>query len=207
MRPMWGKPMVIDGCSCVAIGDEVAHSRRRWGRLLKMIVAAIGLLALLLGRLDVVPAGASGPPTKALTVCDEPHLLSAISSVETQGGTVQFECSGDIGLSAPISVTTGDNFVLDASTAPSPGVILDGQGDTQIFDVEGGQLNLIDLSVENGAVTGTTGATGTDGAQGIFATDCYDDPDLCPGGAHGVNGMTAGQGGAARPAGGGGGRA
>ncbi len=96
------------------------------------------------------------PRPTTLTSCDSTDLLQAIATAEGSGGngTVLFACSGTITLSSPIVVVAPENLSLDASSALGS-VTLSGGNSTQVFIVEGGDLNLTDVDVASGLSGGT----------------------------------------------------
>ena len=116
------------------------------------------------------------PPT-ILSTCDEPSLLTAISSATgpSGDGTVQFNCTGQIMISSSIVISSGEDLTLDASEAPSPGVTLEGvyteippgiEVTPRLFDVQGGTLSVIDIDMYGFDLAGTFGVAGTNGTGG-----------------------------------------
>ena len=59
-----------------------------------------------------------------------------------------------------ITLSAG-SMTLDASGSS---VVLDGQSKTRLFDMKGGTLTLVDLTLQNGAATGAAGAPGAKGS-------------------------------------------
>jgi hypothetical protein len=90
---------------------------------------------------------------------------------------VVFACHGTIDFPSPLVVSRG-SVTLDAS---GQNVILSGQKKSQLFQVTGGSLTLVDLTLTDGAVTGTNGPKGTAGTAGRAGTN----------GANGANGSDA----------------
>ena len=98
------------------------------------LVAILVLLAL---TLPASPAQAGG----VVGVCDETHLLSALSG----GGTVTFTCSGTITLTSTITIAA--NTTIDGS---GQAVTLSGGGARRLFKVNSGvTLTLDRLTVAN----------------------------------------------------------
>lgn len=123
--------------------------------------------------------GAGAPPgggSIALESCDQTDLDAAIAEAEVAGGSgiVEFDCSGTIDITPePITIDSGDDLTLDASTAPGQ-VTLSGDDDNQVFDVAGGSLNLVDVNVTQGMIVGVGGSigdTGDEGTAGANGTD------------------------------------
>ena len=153
----------------------------RWG------LPIVACLILVVARSAVVPAAAA--PTTSLSSCDSADLLSAISTAdESSPAVVQVLCSGTIVLTSPIVVSGGDDLTLDASTAPSPGMTLSGGQSNQVFDVQGGTLNLVDVDVTDGLVQGVSAGPGVDGDP----ADDGDDGTVGANGNDGTNGGTVG---------------
>ncbi|MGD0167885.1 MAG: collagen-like protein, partial [Gaiellaceae bacterium] len=116
------------------------------------------------------------PPTgKTLTKCTFVALQKAVAV----GGTVQFGCSGTIAFTQAITLSAG-SVTLDAS---GRSVVLDGQTKTRLFDVKGGALTLVDLTLQNGAVTGAKGASGAKGSKGSNGDNGADGKDGVEGSA------------------------
>jgi hypothetical protein len=87
-------------------------------------------------------SGSNSGPSKVVTECSEPSLLSALSG----GGTVTFACDGTIALSRTIAVST--NLTLDAA---GHSIRLSGQGTVRPLLVNpGATLTLDGLSIANG---------------------------------------------------------
>ena len=136
----------------------------------------------------VAPAGAAGPrkpvalaaeaTAKTLSKCTFAALQKAVAA----GGTVQFACRGTIVFTQAVTLDAG-SVTLDGS---GWSVVFDGQAKTRLFDVKGGALTLVDLTLQNGAVTGAKGASGTKGSKG-------GDGDNGTKGEDGVNGTSPGQ--------------
>jgi predicted outer membrane repeat protein len=101
------------------------------------LVAILVLLALIL---PASPAQAGG----GVSVCDESHLLSALSG----GGTVTFSCSGTITLTNTITIAA--NTTIDGS---GQAVIISGNKAVRVFKLNSGvTLSLKGLTVANGFV-------------------------------------------------------
>jgi len=95
------------------------------------------LIVLVLSALTVPasPVRAGG----AVSVCDEGHLLAALSG----GGTVTFTCSGIVTLTNPITVAA--NTTVDGS---GQAVTISGNNAVQVFHVDSGvTLNLKGLTI------------------------------------------------------------
>jgi len=107
--------------------------------------------------------GVCGSPVESrasvvITVCDQQHLESAVST----GGNVAFACDGTITLTNTISVT--NNCVLDAS---GHAVTISGGDSVRIFNVGAGvAFTIINLEISHGQNTGTPGAPGATGLPG-----------------------------------------
>ena len=109
------------------------------------LVAIFILLALIL---PAAPAHAGG----VVGICDEAHLLSALSG----GGTVTFACSGTIVLTSTITIAA--NTTIDGS---GQSVTLSGGGAVRLFKVNGGvTLSLQELTVANGSGSAIYGGSG-----------------------------------------------
>lgn len=106
--------------------------------------------------------------------CDDASLQAAFAV----GGYVAFDCSATIALSRTLSVQSGADLTLDASgnqvTLQAPGAGPDcfafapsgpSGVDERVFDVQGGQLTLIDLTVACGQVDGAAGSAGAKGTS------------------------------------------
>ncbi len=132
-------------------------------------------------------AGAKTGATQ-ITSCTTGAVQSAIAA----GGSYVFDCGGIIappvvdGKQVPFTVPSGDTVSLDATGAPSA-VIFDGGRASQLFAVNGGDLTLIGVTVQDGLASGTQGTAGTVGADG---TDGADGPGGKAGSA--MTGPTAG---------------
>ena len=126
------------------------------------------------------PAIALAPQATAntLTKCTFAALQKAVAA----GGTVQFAYSGTIPFTQAITLSAG-SVTLDVSGWP---VLFDGQGKTRLFDVKGGALTLVDLTLQDGAVTGAKGASGAKGPKGSNGDNGAD-------GTSGVNASSPGQ--------------
>jgi hypothetical protein len=99
----------------------------------------VGVILILLAlALPASPAHAGG----AVTVCDEAHLLAALSG----GGTVTFACSGVITLSNTIRIT--ENTTINGSGQV---VTISGNHAVGVMQVNSGiSLNLDTLTIANG---------------------------------------------------------
>lgn len=110
--------------------------------------------------------------TAVVETCDDPSLQAAFAT----GGYVAFDCSGTINLSRTLVVRAGADTTLDASgdqvTLQAPGAEPGcfalapsgpAAGVDRAFDVEGGELTLIGLTVACGRADGAAGATGATG--------------------------------------------
>jgi len=148
------------------------------GRAFVATFAALSITAL---------AGAKTGATP-ITSCTTTAVQSAIAA----GGSYVFECGGAIapplvgGKQVPFTVPSGDTVSLDATGAPSA-VIFDGGRASQLFAVNGGDLTLIGVTIQDGLASGTPGTAGTVGADG---TDGADGPGGKAGSA--MTGPTAG---------------
>lgn len=108
-------------------------SSQRW-----ILTVLLVLTLLMPGASTPTPAHAGG----VVTVCDEAHLLAAL----TGGGTVTFTCSGTITLSATIVIST--DTTLDGS---GQAVTISGNNVVRVFTVQPGvTLTLKRLTVANG---------------------------------------------------------
>lgn len=102
---------------------------------LNHIAFILVLLALLL---PASPTFAGG----VVSVCDEAHLLTALTS----GGTVTFSCSGTIMLTGPITISA--DTTIDGS---GEDVTISGNHEVQVFTVaEGVAFNLNRLTITDG---------------------------------------------------------
>ena len=103
----------------------------------------LGVPALLILFVAAAPAHAAG----IVTVCDEAHLLSALSG----GGDVTFTCSGTITLTDTITITSGTT--VDGS---GQAVTISGNNAVQLFYVGAtATLNLKSLTIADGRGKGT----------------------------------------------------
>ena len=111
--------------------------------------------------------------------CSATALLSAIANAESdQTDTVQIACTKKITLDSPIVVGASTSLTLVGTGA---GTVISGGKHTQLFSVAtDGVLNLQDLTLTEGWVTGAGGGGGSDGFSG-------DDGAL---GVNGANGLT-----------------
>ncbi len=101
----------------------------------------LGILVLLALTVPASPAHAGG----VVSVCDEAHLLAALAG----GGTVTFECSGTITLTAEIVIAA--DTTIDGS---GQDVTISGNNAVRVFTVSSGvKLNLDELTVANGATS------------------------------------------------------
>ena len=99
------------------------------------LVAILFLLAL---ALPTATAHAGG----VVSVCDEAHLLSALSG----GGTVEFSCSGTIALTSTITIST--DTTIDGT---GQAVTISGNNSVGVFKVNSGvTLTLNQLIIANG---------------------------------------------------------
>ncbi len=148
-------------------------ARRSKLRLLvpDMILALVVFLALVVCQSPGQATAASSGPT-VLKKCSYAALNAAVQ----KGGVIRFACKGTVSFTAPITVT---KTVTIESAGYS--VTFDGQSKSQIFRVTAGKLTLVDLTLQNAAVTGTKGVSGAAGTDGVAGTDG-------PGGANGVEG-------------------
>ena len=127
------------------------------GRALAGVFVALSVAAL---------AGAKTGATP-ITSCTTGAVQSAIAA----GGSYVFNCGGIIaqpvvdGKQVPFTIPSGDTVSLDATGAPSA-VIFDGARASQLFAVNGGNLTLIGVTLQDGLAMGTTGTAGTVGADG-----------------------------------------
>ena len=139
--------------------------RHRWSGL----PWAVGLSCVLTVWL-VAPAGAAGPrkpvamaaeaTAKTLTNCTFAALQKAVAA----GGVAHFACSGTIAFTQAVTVGAGNSVTLDGS---GWSVVFDGKAKTRLFVVaKGGTLTLVDLTLQDGAVTGAKGASGAKGSKG-----------------------------------------
>jgi predicted outer membrane repeat protein len=108
-----------------------------WPKYLGIILLTLVLVLLALA-VPAKPAHAAG----TVGVCDEAHLLAALSG----GGTVTFTCSGTITLTSTIFV--GVNTTIDGAGQT---VTLSGNNAARVFTVNGGAtLALNRLTIANG---------------------------------------------------------
>ena len=131
-----------------------------------MALVAVGVAAL--GGATTTAKTAATPITSCTT--------SAIQSAIQAGGSYVFDCGGIIappvvdGQQVPFTVPSGDTVSLDATGAPSA-VTVDGSRASQLFAVNGGDLTLIGLTVQDGLAAGTPGTAGPVGADGTDGAD------------------------------------
>ena len=138
-----------------------------------MMLALAIFLALAICQVPGNATAASSGPT-VLKTCSYAALNAAVQ----KGGVILFACNGTIPFTSPISVT---KTVTIESAGYS--VTLDGQSKSQIFRVTAGKLTLVDLTLQNAAVTGGKGISGVAGTNGVAGTDGA-------GGANGVPGTS-----------------
>ncbi len=132
------------------------------GRALVATFVALSVTAL---------AGAKTGATP-ITSCTTANVQSAIAA----GGSYVFDCGGIIappvvdGQQVPFTVPSGDTVSLDATGAPSA-VTFDGGRASQLFAVNGGDLTLTDVTIQDGVASGTPGTAGPVGADGTDGAD------------------------------------
>jgi len=124
------------------------------------------VLILLVLALPAAPAYAGG----VVSVCDESHLLTALSG----GGAVTFTCSGYIGLTNTITIAA--NTTIDAS---GQSVTISGNSEARVFVVKSGvSLTLSHLTVSWGKDTSGWiggGAVYSDGGHVIITNSMITD--------------------------------
>ena len=131
-----------------------------------MALVAVGVAAL--GGATTTAKTAATP----ITSCTTSGGQSAIQT----GGSYVFDCGGIIappvvdGQQVPFTVPSGDTVSLDATGAPSA-VTFDAGRASQLFAVNGGDLTLIGLTVQDGLAAGTPGTAGPVGADGTDGAD------------------------------------
>lgn len=112
--------------------------------------------------------------TTVLQNCDDQSLQTAFA----EGGYVAFACSGTIQLTKTLVVPASLQVTLDGQGADvwlqAPPVPLAGSSQSnaagwteRVFDVEGGKLTLLDVSVSGGSVQGAMGQDGQNGPPGM----------------------------------------
>ena len=163
------------------VNDTSDEYRPRPRRALPSRAAAMvaGLAAVVLIGARVVPAAGSAPvPVPVPGQPGARHAGAAASGKATSiasctyaalvkamkgGGMIVFACDGTITVSTALVVKAGQDVTLDAS---GHSVSLSGDKKARIFQVTGGSLTLVDLSLDNGASNGSKGPTGTKGTTG-----------------------------------------
>jgi hypothetical protein len=137
------------------------------------VVAALGAAAAVAIGV-VAPEGAVGDSPTPITTCDTATVQAAI----TAGGDYTFQCGGTIltpvstsnpAEHVPFVVPSGDTVTLDATNAPST-VTLQGT-ESQVFEVDGGDLTLNSVTVQHGLALGTAGTPGTSGTTGAAGSN------------------------------------
>ncbi len=128
--------------------------------------------------------------TTVLVNCDDQSLQAAFAA----GGYIAFACSGTIQLSKTLEVPSGLQVTLDATgqgvalQAPPPPTFSSTQAAAdsgwteRVFDVQGGQLTLDDLSVIGGSVQAAMGKSGQNGTPGQSGQSGTAGSDGQPGG-------------------------
>ena len=137
------------------------------------VLALVVFLALVMCQGSVEATAASSHPT-VLKTCSYAALKAAVQ----KGGVIRFACKGTVSFTSPITVT---KTVTIESAGHS--VTFDGQSKSQIFRVTAGKLTLVDLTLQNAAVTGAKGVSGAAGTNGVAGTDG-------PDGTNGVSGTS-----------------
>ncbi|HEV3310801.1 MAG TPA: right-handed parallel beta-helix repeat-containing protein [Chloroflexota bacterium] len=164
-----------------------AARRRFW--LLRLALGVCVLASATVGVFSTpqIPAFAAGCPQSEAAIA---NLINSVSS----GGTVRLSCAlattisfspnstGSTGIRGTGTMTVGDNVTLDASS--SLGAIdLDGNGDTQLFDVKaGGAFGLTRLTLSGGAA-GNGGAVTNAGTLHVTNSSFTSDGAQYDGGA------------------------
>ena len=140
----------------------------------------LALLALLTLALPAPPVQAGG----VVSVCDEAHLLSALSG----GGTVEFSCSGTIALTSTITIST--NTTIDGA---GQAVTISGNNSVGVFKVDSGvTLALNELIIANGSATAGGGVFISSGTLMVTnSTFSGNRADLNGGAIYGSGGQVA----------------
>ena len=135
---------------------------QRW---MKRVAVLSALLALGWWAVPVGAAPRRPMASRATTLSD--CTFAKLKTAVVQGGTITFACSGTIDFGSAI-VVGGGSVTLDAS---GQSVTLNGASNTRLFEVTRGKLTLVDLTLENGKVTGDAGSSGHAGTAGTNGDD------------------------------------
>ena len=110
-----------------------------------LLVSSVPSLSRYLPNNQSQFAFASNGPVTNLLTCDSATFVSDVEA----GGTIQFgtDCTD---LTIASNITIDSSIKVDIEGAGHH-VALDGHGSTQIFFVDGGQLNISGIILENGA--------------------------------------------------------
>src|SRR5579864_4714872 len=149
---------------------------------------AVGLM-LLAPLATALPSATAAPAGTVVNVCSQASLKGAIA----KGGTVTFSLNcPDIVLTTPIAIPATLTVTVDATGHT---VAIDGNHTVRVIVVNGGNLTLTALKLENGQATGANGSGGTSGTNGTQG------PDGQPGASAGAGTGDPGQNGTAGTAG------
>ena len=131
---------------------------RKW-RLSTAAMTTVGALTVsTVGLASAEPAGAL---TRTLTTCDQASFKAAVA----KGGTVLFGVPCGLTLTSP--VTIGSTLTVDIE-GNGNSVHLSGGGSTRQFVVNGGNLTIGGIELQQGVVSASVGASGGPGGQGAL---------------------------------------
>ena len=121
---------------------------------------AATLLVVAITGLPVARVFAAPPPITKVTSCTS----AALQAAEVTGGHIQFtlDCP-DIKVDFTLVLKSGTVWVDGTGHT----IVLDVAHRGRMYEVDGGQLTLQALTLENGLVTGSTGGKGTSGKPGV----------------------------------------
>ncbi len=151
MEPGPGSPAIDTGNDATCAADPVNNLDQRGVVRPQGTHCDIGAVEHLLPFRIWCPLVYAQPASAStlVSVCDEAHLLAAISG----GGTITFDCSGAITLTTPITITA--NTTIDGS---GQDVTISGNHAVRVFKVNyGATLNLNGLTIANGSATSGAG--------------------------------------------------